>query len=93
MIRVDVDGHIQFTYASEAEITNALRVAHESHTKGNVMLDCPLYSTWLSDYGRTIGLKEDLLTWTTVFIPKLLYSLMTHFAAIVHLKGEYRPYD
>lgn len=72
----DNTGHMVVNDPKDLEYIKTL--VELSHIKGVVDTSDIFFKAFMYDYGNARGLKPDLLVWTTVFIPKLMWSIIRY---------------
>lgn len=72
------DGH--FVFDCEDEVTSALRLIRGIHKNGFVNTSDQTWKLWVnSDFGKkTTGEHIIVLIWCTVFLQRLMYSIICH---------------
>ena len=71
---IDKNGHFEFY--NYLYVQGCLGVIDNSVLRGEVNMQLPLYRQWFEEYAAPKGIKDDLLTWTVMFIPALEYSVI-----------------
>ena len=71
---IDENGHFEFN--NFLYVQGCLGVIENSVLLGEVNMQLPLYRRWYQEYAAPKGIKDDLLTWTVMFIPALEYSVI-----------------
>jgi len=69
-------------FETETEKEGILSLIEKSFVKGWVDTGNPLFRKWMDEYGLKQNLKNDILTWVTVFIPKLMWSAIQDYRGI-----------
>ena len=71
--RIDYHGHFVFEDATTRMAAKSLVKA--SHLNGEVDLQSPFWVQWHQEYGMAFT-QPSLMIWTTVFIPRLMWSII-----------------
>jgi hypothetical protein len=73
-MKITPDGYFEF--ANYLYVEGMVAVIENSMILGEVNMELPLYRKWYNEYAEPKNLKDNLLTWTTVFIPRLELSVI-----------------
>jgi hypothetical protein len=80
--QISKDGHFIFTPLQGVHemnhVEHAEGLVYQSHINGRVDTSDYLYQHWLLEWGDIHGQKNNILTWTAVFIPHLMFSLLEY---------------
>jgi hypothetical protein len=75
-MKIDEKGFFEFNHFSS--VKEHIKVVEDSMLLGKINMQYSLYLAWYADYGKKNNLRNDILTWTAVFIPNLQYSIIRY---------------